>query len=407
MRFLRVSLFLVMIPLAFSRFLYSFDLSGSLRTSYYGLERLLPAGNEERNNLFYQSVSLRARGLGVKNLTLVTNLRFRGDASGNLENGDTHIYSLYAELNDILPGHAGMRVGRQFLYEGVGTGHLDGARAEVELLPRISLTGWAGTQVRYGAETTVASWNEASLWGGRLLVDVGKGTTAGLSYMRRMRSGSLERKILGGDASSSALGWAELYVKVAMDIELEQLRDAVIRATSKIEGPFGLDLEYSRRAPRIASSSFFNIIEAGKYDEVRLLPSYRAARGVMLSGEYGFVKYEGESTHRLRGGVSWQGFSGGLHFRQGYAGGRFGAYGSLRKDLPHDVEAYVSLDYARFALEDGESLESESFMAILSVAKRLREGARFVVDVQEGVNPAFDSDFRVLTRLEYNFRVRR
>jgi hypothetical protein len=315
MRFLRVSLFLSALLFTSFELLFSFDLSGNLRTSYYGLERLMPDGVKERNDLFYQSLSLRARELGWKNLGLVTNLRFRGDASGNQEGGDTRIYSFYMELNEVLPGNFDMRLGRQFLYEGVGTGHLDGLRAEVDLLPWVSLTGWAGTQVRYGAEAKVASWNEASLWGGRLLFKVQKGTTAGLSFTRRMRAGHLERKIFGVDAASSALGWADVYFKAAMDVELEKLRDAVVRINPRLEGPLSLDLEYVRRSPRLPSSSFFNIIDAMSYNEVRILPTYKAGHGVILSGEYGFVKYEGESSHRLRGGVSWEGFSGGLHFR--------------------------------------------------------------------------------------------
>jgi hypothetical protein len=71
------------------------------------------------------------------------------------------------------------------------------------------------------------------------------------------------------------------------------------------------------------------------------------------------------------------------------------------------VETFLQLDYARFALEEGESLESESLMAILRLAKPFAQGAKFVIELQEGVNPALDSDFRMFARIEYNFRVRR
>jgi hypothetical protein len=390
-----------------SHSLYALDLTGNLRTQYYGFERLVPGGAQEENNLFFQSVSLRARDLGWEPLSLVTNLRVRGDASGNLEDGDTKIYSLYTELNDVLPAQFSMRLGRQFLYEGVGTGHFDGAKADVSPLPWLTLTGWAGTQVRWGAETTVAPWNEASHYGGRLLFDVREGTKAGLSYMRRMRDGRLERKILGADASSTALGWADVYFKAAVDLALEELRDAVVRVNPKLQGPLSLDLEYSRRTPRLAAGSFFTIIDAMPYHEVRVLPVYRLRNGVALSGEYGLVKYEGETTHRFRGGASWEGIAGGLHFREGYAGGRLGVYGSVRQDLPYDIEGLFQLDYAKYSLEEGESLESESLMAIARFMKPFARGANFVIELQEGVNPALDSDFRIYARIDYSFRIKR
>ena len=119
------------------------------------------------------------------------------------------------------------------------------------------------------------------------------------------------------------------------------------------------------------------------------------------------MRYINDHTHRLRGGVSWNGLSGGLLYRQGYAGGRFGGYASLRKDLPHDTEGLIQFDYAKFNLVEGASLRSESLVAIFRITKRFARGTRFMVEFQEGRNPAFESDSRVFAKLDYRFHFRR
>lgn len=408
-RSVRSVLLFTLISVSFSfTYLYPLDLTGNLRTSYYGLEGREPGGAKARNNLLYQSISLRATELGLQGLSLGANFRFRGDASDNLEGGGAaRFYSLYLDIMDVLPAGLALRAGRQFLYNGVGTGHLDGLKSQIEPLPWLLLTGWVGTQARYGAEAKVASWNEAAMWGGRLLVKEKGGSRVGVSFGQRKRGGNLERKLLGFDVNSPRLRWADVYFKADIDLELDKLRNATLRVNPRIGGPLRLDIEYSRRSPTLSASSFFTIIEYEGYDEVRILPTYTMKNGLWMGGEYSYVRYRDDDTHRARGGVSWQGIGGGLLYRQGYAGGRFGGYASMRKDLPHEVEGLIQFDYVKFNLVEGGSLRAESLVAIFRLTKRMAGGSHFVIELQEGRNPAFESDFRVFARIDYRFNLRR
>jgi len=387
--------------------LSALDLTGNLKTSYYGLEGRDTDGSGDRKNLFYESVSLRSGDLGIRALSLGTNFRFRGDASGDPgEDIDTRFYSLYLNVADDLPADLDLRLGRQFLYSGVGTGHMDGLRARIEPASWITLTGWAGTQVRYGAESKVSSWDEASMWGGRVVFEEDGGSRLGLGFARRKRDGVLERKLFGVDVTSPAAPWFDVYLKFDVDLEKDELKDATVRLYPRFEGPFDLDFEYSRRSPNVIPTSFFSTFDYEGYDEVRVLPIYRIGEDLKLVCEYAFVKYDDDNTQRVRGGVSWRQLEGGMLYRRGYAGGKLGAYGSVEGKVPLDMEGTFKLDYAKFNLVDGESLRSESLVAVFRLTKRLNGGSSFIVEFQEGRNPVFDSDFRVFISMNYRFHLR-
>jgi len=387
--------------------LLAFDLTGTLRTSYYGLEGRDADGSEDRMNLFYESISLKGRDLGTQALSFGANVRFRGDASGSSEDDiNTRFYSLYLNVSDDLPAGVDLRLGRQLLYSGVGTGHMDGVRARIDPASWISLTGWAGTQVRYGAEAEVASWDEASMLGARAVFEADNGSRLGLGFAKRKRGGVLERKLFGVDVTSPAAPWFDIYLKLDVDLEQDELKDATVRLYPRIEGPLDVDFEYSRRTPNVLPTSFFSIVEYEGYDEVRIIPVYRLDEDLRIVGEYAFVKYEDDNTHRLRGGVNWRNIEGGMVYRQGYAGGKLGAYGSVRGKMPFEMEGTFRLDYAKFNLVDGESLRLESMVAIMRLTRRMTRDSNFVIELQQGRNPVFDSDFRVFLRLNYRFHLR-
>ena len=388
--------------------LFPFDLKGNLTTAYYGLEGREIGGSEDRRNLFYQYISLRSSEIGTEALSFGANFRFRGDASdGSSDENRTHFYSLYFDVGKVLPAGLRFRLGRQFLYSGVGTGHLDGLNTRIDPFPWLALTAWAGTQVRYKPEPEVTPWDEAAMWGGRVLIRQKGGTRAGVSFAHRKRGGELERRLLGFDMSTPALPWSNVYFKLDMDLELDRLRNTTLRVNPRLEGPLLLDLEYSRRSPSFRANSFFGIINYKAYDEIRVLPVYRLENGVRLEGEYSYVRYKENNTHRVRGGLSWEQFSGGLLYRDGYAGGRLGMYARVAGDLPMEMEGLFRLDYAKYNLVEGGSLDSESLVAIFRITRNLADRADFSVELQEGRNPAFDSDFRVFAKLTYRFQLRR
>jgi hypothetical protein len=382
--------------------LHASDFSGNFSTFYYGLEGRNVSGSVNRDNLFFQYASLRAADLGVDGLSLASSFRFRGDASDDAEDeGHTRIYSLYLDAG------LDLRLGRQFLYSGVGTGLLDGAKARLQPVSWLAFSAWAGTQVRYLAEPEVASWNEAAMWGGRILLSDKSGTRVGAGFLRRMRGGELERKLLGFDLATPEIPWADVYARLDVDLELDRLHNATVRVNPRYGGPFAIDLEYSRRLPSIPANSFFNFIDFKGYDEVRILPVYRLKNGVSVDGEYAYVHYHDGNTHRIRGGLSWEQLKAGLLYRTGYAGGRLGMYASVTGDLPMGMEGLFQLDYAKFNLVDGESLDSESLVAVFRITRDLAQSSSFAIELQEGRNPAFDSDFRVLARYNYRFRIKR
>ncbi len=387
---------------------HALELSGNLRLSYYGFETFDGAGTLVNQNLFYPYVFLRGSDTGIDGLGFAANFRFRGDASGNLESDrNSRVYSLYTDVRDRLPLGVSLRFGRQFLYEGVGTGHLDGLKMDVGPVSWLRIAGWAGTQVRWSAPAEAAPWNESRMYGGRVVALPTEKTQASVGFTRRNRDRELERKLLGFDLTSSELRWIDIYFKLDWDLELDELRNTTVRGRPMLEGPFQIDLEYARRAPTVRAGSIFGIINYRGYDEVRVLPTYALAGGVLLTGEYGYVRYESDNTHRLRGGMAYRGTAAGLDYRTGYAGGRVGVYGSVHGELLENLDGLFQLDYAKYSLIEGASLDDESLVAVLRLTRFLPGGFRSEVEAQIGRNPVFDTDFRMFARLDYRFGIRK
>jgi hypothetical protein len=217
----------------------------------------------------------------------------------------------------------------------------------------------------------------------------------------------MERSLLGFDVTSSELHWLDLYVKLDWDLELDELRNTTVRGRPRMDGPLRLDLEYSRRAPTVRAGSIFGVINYRGYDEIRVLPTYALTGGLFLTGEYGYVRYESDNTHRVRGGMAYRGTAAGLDYRTGYAGGRLGVYGSVHGELYENLEGLFQLDYAKYSLIEGASLDDESLVAVVRLTRLLPAGLRTEVEAQIGRNPVFDSDFRIFAKIDYRFNIRR
>ena len=126
---------------------------------------------------------------GWGRLNLADNYTYQADTT----NGQL----LYTYLQYAPPKQAyQLRVGRQYIFEGVARDNLDGIYGKFLVLPRTNLALYAGVP------TTLDKLNgrkDDLLYGGKLTYSQSQTFDAGISYKRTLDSGATREHLLGGD----------------------------------------------------------------------------------------------------------------------------------------------------------------------------------------------------------------
>lgn len=131
-------------------------------------------------------------------------LSFHGYAWGRHDFGDYYEdrstgeilygYAQYARAE----GNVSVRLGRQYVFEGIANDSLDGARLGADLTPYFTVSAYGGQPV--ALEETDGRAGDA-LWGGRVAHHWGSLYEVGVSYKRARNDGDLEAEFLGIDSS--------------------------------------------------------------------------------------------------------------------------------------------------------------------------------------------------------------
>lgn len=140
----------------------------------------------------------------------------RLDLRDSHEDGDAEGDLLYAYLEYIDPDRDHqVRLGRQYLFEGVMRESFDGLYARTELVPTVALSAFAGMPVGAGS---AAGRSGDLVYGARIVQGQRGRYDAGISYKYVANDGSRSEELLGADLSLSLPAGVSMFAHSTLNL---------------------------------------------------------------------------------------------------------------------------------------------------------------------------------------------
>ncbi len=330
----------------------------------------------------FQSSTLRLRDVGKKRLNLKSYFYFTDDFSKDVNTGTTlRIFDLYADYKEALFS-GDIRLGRQFVFAGVGRSPMDGIRLTFNGWESGKLLLYAGTMAPATNPDEIDSWDESNIFGGELTSYYLLGNVMKFSFVRRSRKvepfelrfpsfgisslnpSSLQRQAAGVDIARFLSDNISLYLRGdfgigegAFDKNISLGRGEIVLTHNKRNSHY-LTLELLNRKPLVYVNSFFSRFSSmlRRSNELSVSFDKKTAENLWLNTKIAFVNYGksdgGESSNSLRinGGFKFKSFSSGLIFRNGYGGDWLGINAGYYGNVMKSVSLRIDGDWSLFSL---------------------------------------------------------
>ena len=347
----------------------------------------------------YQSSTIILRGVGAKRLNLKSYFYFTDDFSSDANSASTlRIFDLYADYKKALFS-SDIRIGRQFLFAGVGRGPIDGVRLSFNGRESGKLLLYAGTMAPATNPDRIDSWDESNIFGGELIAYYLLGNVMKFSFVRRLKKvepfeliperfnissvnpSSLQRQAAGIDIARSLNDNISLYLRgdfgigegaFEKDISLE--RGEIVLTHSKPNSHY-LTLELLNRKPLVYVNSFFSRFSSllRRSNELSIAFDKKTAGNLWLNTKIALVDYgksaEGKSANsfRLNSGFKFKNISSGLLFRNGYGGDWFGLHAAYYGKVIQSLSLRIDGEWSIFSLTSydlGEEKDESSAFSL-------------------------------------------
>ncbi|MBT3342429.1 MAG: hypothetical protein HN712_01470 [Gemmatimonadetes bacterium] len=390
---------------------------GRISASAYAYEASPTDSTDSAHLRTYTAIRLKISDLGDRRLSLNTYLRATTDLRDRAgDDPALRPVSTYLRFKD---DAVDLRVGRQYVYAGVGYGQVDGLRADVRHAGfRLTLHG--GALVPAYGEPGVGSLSDAHLWGLRLSTSRFAGVDLAVSYADRARdplaydsagiySGFIgqpdaARRQLAGVEVRRRFGAHNLRGRLDFDMQRSILHRAEVGARIALKPTLAVSVDWLRREPSLFSSSILSVFAAEGFDEVTLRLHYRIRDDLTLSAHTATVLYDTEDSQRLGVSASFgRHLTIGYNRSQGYAGVNDGLNGSMLVPLSTKLMLRGQLglaSYERIANDDREGLLS----GVAALTYRASRQLSIDGQLQALRNPTYNSDLRLLLRASWRFR---
>jgi len=405
------------------------ELDGRVTSSSFVYETFPPG--QEKHWDFIQRVSLDARELGHPSLSLHWLGTHRGEV---LEEGigKSRARAYHAYLRFRPRPNALLALGRQWVYAGVGSGRLDGARLQLTDARLGRLTLFGGTRgfldpAGDGFEGLATdAFDESGLWGAAYRsAALPAGLGFGVSAARLFRGGEEEGRRLGLLALWRPRDSVALRYEHRYDLGQEVAYHRHLRLDYRFKQG-SASLAWNRReglAPSADQSYIARYFQdriwfTGNFlqltDEVRAHMSQpcRLLPGWTINLHLIEVFPEGEKRgDGLSIGLSRPGYAFGYRLQRGFGGDQDGIYGKVRYELTDGVALWLDLNKVYYRYGEVDDLEDELVVDDESLATRLGLDATLAdrFDVTTAVellrNPRAEHQLRFLGRVAYRFRV--
>jgi hypothetical protein len=273
-------------------------------------------------------------------------------ALGNSDDVLGRLYFLY--LNYDLPGERGsVRLGRQFVVVGAGSGTIDGGRIVVRNLGPVTISVFGGYEVRF-AETTDRTASGNYLTGVSAGGSLFTGNNLELSYLRKYGDGDVVREMAGVHVDQTVFAKIKGYADLRYDLIHEAYGEflAGVKVFPYEERMITFTAEYYSSYPNFDADSVFTVFGVTRYQQYVGRVDWIVNPGLTLYGSYTRADYDGPNADVGTIGVRYRpkrvaglGINASADIRRGYpgklTGGRISADYAFKKAI---VSAGVAYD---------------------------------------------------------------
>ena len=389
-------------------------ISGNLQSALYTWE------NSAENQLydFYQYAQFRWQPSQNPDFYLGTYFRFarigQERLSGNqiyaqdedVYSWDDRLYNLYLHWKTTNK-RLMLRLGRQFVYQGVINGTLDGLLASVKATDDLTVKIFAGLEAPENREFKLRDTDDGTAFGGYASYRLPWQNKFEVSYFQKMR------KVSQGNTTETETVWQllgfalngqtkNLYYQAYYDQNLKskELQGMRYRLTYYWR-QWSIMGEYNSQRPRLYEDSFFRVFNIKAYNQIRAGATYDINRyQVGLQYIFTDVHYSESNQFLLSLGNPWGHI--GLVLQTGDAGENVGAYGQIR--YPVMAQLTVKAYAAYYNYERQTTVVSEDAIGLSAgLEYRPIELVSLEGEIQQSNNSLFKNDTRGLFRLNVFF----
>lgn len=411
-------------------------------TYVYGWQRIDSLSNESTAKTThlrgYQNLLLDFSGSKWGFSTLAST---EEDFSGKIGDGFNYrLYNAYIKGTNLF-NRLDVKLGRQYLFAGVGKGTLDGVYLKVKAGKnkeyQLALYGGSVAPYTYDFEN-YPKIEENYMFGAQFNYYGFKGLTAGLSYTHKktapptytaLRLDSLyntstreitfdgpAEQLAGLDFNYTHDNKHNVFGKLYFDIGMKKVYRGELNVRVTAANNFRISAGYTYRQPQITYNSIFWVFSGTqRTQEIEGGVDYTLKNGMNIYGRVGALLYEkvtsvtisqpvsNENTSlKIQAGVNHPTY--GLSFIRymGYTGESDGVYGYYQRQLMKEkLSASLSLSYSRYRLGEFETEKVNSLAGSLGFT--FRPMPQFSIDAQGQmlINRIYKTDVRVLFGLNY------
>jgi hypothetical protein len=321
-------------------------------------------------------------------------------------------------------------VGRQFVMAGVGTGYLDGGIAKA-----FFLDGRVGAQA-FGGYSLIDTRTidlkkkigDDGFYGGQISAVPFTDVLVEFSYMRKMRSqesftftrfDSLfnpsvitrsfdpqKEELAGFDLRYDITSGSNVYMRTDYDLDNDRVHRVEASGRAEVLPALAVTADYIYRMPQLQFNSIFAVFNYNETQELEGGLEYEFTPSARAYARYGYVKYEGDNSGRVRVGGTYDFISVSYSNNFGYAGEFNGV--SIQAAYPlaeRKLIPELGFGYAKYKVsQDAESNNVTN--ANLGLTYRPMPALSADIQAQWVQNPIYNNDFRVFLKFNYIFSKR-
>ena len=387
--------------------LLGISVNGSLTTMNWLRQDPVERDGDDLYSYLYEYIRVSVGGIADDSLSAYIYTRVKKDIA---DNGKPDWRALSGYLNWAGPRESSIRVGRQFLPNGLGFWQMDGVRVKLRSFGNISHSVYAGS--------SVAPWaieeDRDGLAG--LAVDLPEimWLRAGLSLFANFDSENFERVIIGGHLDSYDYSLFDLrkfimYSKVNYDVIARELVQGSATVNLYPLEKLGIYAEYYHGKQLFPEESIFSVFATDDVDEASFGLRYNVVRSVLLGGRYGRYFSSSLPSNTYEFGV-YRSRSLGTSF--GIAVLRAekpdtdslntGARASLGRPITEKLSAKISAYYNDYRLRKSEERDN-AYSLQLDLGYRIIDQVSAYVRVEDNVDHDGNNSFRLLARVRLGF----
>lgn len=393
------------------------SLNMRLNTYFYTWERADSIGGETTNHLRgYQNLSFDIKG---GKWSFNTWMQTGEDLANQIGRGfDYTLYNAYLKGTDLF-GIVDMKLGRQYVYSGVGRGPLDGLHLKFKAGKRkeyqFTVYGGFNTPVNYDFKN-YGSLNNDFMLGANIGYYGTQGLVMNLSYMDRHRKPvsytaprldsafNTTEILIEPDSKEFALGGFDFnyaykqmfstYGKLYYDFNRKLIYKGELNA-SYSTGPVRFSAGYLYREPLMSFNSVFWTFEHKEYQEVEGSVDYMLKNGINIYGKIADVIFTDDNSLRYQIGFGSPAFGASYIGYSGAAGSSngFSAYGAYQF-VPEKLSGNASVNYMNYY---PGSVEQDKYNAFSFIAGLTFRPTRQI---------AIDGQGQILTNRQYSYDTR-